>query len=262
MTASNPLDLGRRDFVALLAAMAAASSAHAQSPAQAVQTYGVFVMVGDGLEMVVASPPAASRVDRGGRENQLIPGSGFDRAAMLAARDALRRAQPIAFQHIYRASATLDADQQREVLATAQRGEWLPWMQTAIERDRVTRMVLVTRERGDAYLRTKTGDLGTGSVDGVGYYVDRHTPVIAEDGRSLIGFLAPFVYLRVTEFDIATRRELRSESIRATATLGISDRVAGRDPWDAQTNVQKIETLRAMLREHVEGAVYRLVAPP
>lgn len=258
MTIRNGLTL---IFFAVVASVAHAQVVPASAAQASMQAYGVFSLIGDGLEIVAANPPAASRVERGGRELQLIPGSGFDRAVLLGAREALRRGQPVAHQYLYRANAPIDAAQQRELVAAVERGEWIPLMQAAVERDRLTRMILVTRVLGDAHLKTKHGHVGTGTVDGVGYYVDRFTDVLAADGRKLVGFLAPFVFLRVTEIDVSSRQVLRSELILQSATLALAERVAGRDPWDALTNVQKVEALRAMIQQHVEASLYAMIAP-
>lgn len=232
------------------------------APTLKVQAYGVFSLVGEGLEMVTVGGAATSRLERGSRETQLISGAGFDRAVLLGARDALQRARPVAHQYMYRANAPLTADQQREVVAALHKGELMPWMQAAVERDALTRLICITRERGDAHMRLRDGFIGQGSVDGVGYYVDRDTILRSADDRLVTGFLAPYVYLRVTEIDAATRKVVRSEVITETATVGINDSTPGRDPWLAQTNVQKIETLRSMLQATVRATVHKLLEAP
>lgn len=219
------------------------------------ERWAVMSVLGDGLEMVVASSPSASRIDRGGSQTQNIPGSGFDRAALLGARDALLKTKPASALAVFRPSVAFTATEQREIVSLLSEGTRIPWLMELLQKDKVQRLFLITRDRGDALLRTQRGDsLGERPVDGVGFYVDWHSEIRA-DGQLQQGFLAPFVYLRVTQFDVTRAAVLRSDRVREAVSYGRTSDAPDRDPWNMMSNVQKVERLREMVQRSVEATI-------
>lgn len=245
----------------LITLAAAGAGACLPGLAQTPRRWAIMSVLGDGLELVKASPPDASRLDRGGRETQNIPGSGFDRAALLGARAGVAKVFPPGPQHAYLPKVTFNADEQREMVELMVRGTRIPWLQEMAERDQVTHLVLVTRDKGDAMLRTVRGDpAGERAVDGVGFYVDYHTAVRSGDSP-VEGFLAAFVYARATLYDVRQAKVLRHELVREGVAYARTHD-GDRDPWKIMDHVQKIEMLRTMIQRNVEPAVAKLAGDP
>lgn len=236
------------------------AAVHAQSAD--AKRWAVMSLVGDGLEMVVASPPDSSRLDRGGRSNQIINGAGFDRAVLIGARAALVKSSEASNAALYPPPAALSAAEQREVVELMRKGTTIPWLVPMLEKDKVTHLVLVTRDSGDALIKTSHGDpAGERAVDGIGFYIDHHTRIRVENDIITEGFLAPFLYLRLSLFDVRQGKIVRHVLIRESTGFGAGTNTPERDPWKMWTNVQKIEYLRKSIVEQVEPALTRLMRP-
>lgn len=256
--------LSKRRWVCTVLAALASGQALAQTSAgdAGAERWAIVSLIGDSLEMVVASPPNASRIDRGGTQTQNIPGSGFDRAVLLGARDALLQVKPAGAIAGFRPNLAFTADEQRELVSYLAQGTRVPWLMELLQKERIARAFVVTRDKGDAMLQTERGDpLGNRPVDGVGYYVDWHTE-IRSDNLLQQGFLAPFVYLRVTQFDVSRAAVVRSHTIREGVAYGRNETAPDRDPWNMMTNVQKVEKLREMIQGAVRAATSKLVSAP
>ena len=245
-------------LVACLALVAA--TAHAQADGGAVaRKYAVLSLVGDALNVVTYFRHTAGGVDPLSRESLPLPGPALDNAALLAAEDALRKSDP-------RASVVLLAPSSR-ALYTEQQGLFdgtrlkLPGeLGAALHGSGATHLVLLTKHRGEARLRTAIGNVGSGKLEGLGFYVDRQMRLRRGDtGESGQGFVAPFVYVRCSLVDVATLAVQREEIAMAAEAYSAARSTATANPWDALTPAQKVSIIRQMLVAEVGRAVPALV---
>ena len=82
-------------------------------------------------------------------------------------------------------------------------------------------------------------------VAGPGYYVDRDLWISRSDtGERAQGFLAPFVYIRVSLIDLATSAILRHELITESLVLSAARSKQGDDPWGVLSAEEKVAQLR------------------
>jgi len=77
-----------------------------------------------------------------------------------------------------------------------------------------------------------------------------------------IGFLAPFVYIRLSLVDLKAAVVVREQVVTASATLSAAQAKNGFDPWDALNPAQKVETLGRMIEREVARVVPALIAQP
>lgn len=136
-------------------------------------------------------------------------------------------------------------------------------MLAPLKQSGVTHLVLVTRHRAEARMDTGTFKLGTGSVEGVGFYLDRVTPIQAI-GQSEVttGYLAPYVYLRVALIDLQTLKVVNSQVSAVGKAITAAGKRVGADPWTILGDAEKIETLKGMIQSQLTSAIGKLLASP
>ena len=248
----------RQLLVAFVGLVAGAALAQVDDGA-AVRKYAVLSLVGDALNVVTYVRQTAAGVDPLVRDSLALPGLALDKAALLAAEDALRKSDP-------RASVVLLAPSSR-ALYTEQQGLFdgttlkLPGeLGAVLHGSGATHLVLLTKHRGEARLRTAIGNVGSGRLEGLGFYVDRQMRLKREDtGETGQGFVAPFVYVRCSLVDVAALAVRREEIVMAAQTYSAARSTTNADPWDALTPAQKVNVIRDMLVAEVGRAVRALV---
>jgi hypothetical protein len=127
----------------------------------------------------------------------------------------------------------------------------------------VTHLVLVTRHRAEARMNSGVLTLGSGTVEGVGFYIDReYTLRQLERSEVTTGYLAPFVYVRAALIDLKTLRVVSSQISTIGRVHTASGKAVGADPWEILSDVEKINVLREMIQRQVTGAVTKLLVAP
>ncbi len=171
-------------------------AARAQGELQAV---GVFSLLGDAIQIVVADRPTDTRVDRNARETMVVPDIGFDVVALNAARHAIRKTHARADVSLLRATAPLSLGEQRTIVDGAGRGELPEWIVQIIAAKKLSHVILISRSRGPAEARAATARIGRGTVQGIGFYID--TNYLMRNTRTKAisnGLIAPYTHLRLT----------------------------------------------------------------
>jgi hypothetical protein len=85
-----------------------------------------------------------------------------------------------------------------------------------LAKDGVTHVLVLTKLRTDSAMKTRDGTvLGTGRVDGLGFYIDHDTEMVsARSGQHGDGFIAAFVSVKASLVDLAQAKVLSSEGVR------------------------------------------------
>lgn len=247
--------------VSLAAAAALAPlAAQAQRPASAalqMQAVGIFALLGDTIQITLADAPTDTRLDRNVRESMDLKDLGLDQMALRGAREALSKAQPQAKLQLFRATAPVSLAEQRLIADGAQRGELPDWIIQAIGRHQLSHVMLITRHRGPALMRTDTGDgIGRGSVEGIGFYID---PIYEVENRltgiTMRGALGAYVDMRLTLMDVASAKVLAQHNIRDGLIYAARTDEQSLQPWNVLTPREKVEVLRRMVEENVARVV-------
>jgi hypothetical protein len=243
----------------------AAWPAMAQAPAQVatpMQAVGVFSMLGDAVQVNVSTEaPTDTRIARTGRESVEFKNIGFDIIATKVARQVLEKERPKAEVNGFRATTTLEPKAQRELAEGAKRGELPDWMVRTIVDKKLTHALIITRNRGDADMRTSDGDgIGRGTVEGIGFYIDKLYRVKnVKTGAIADGMLAPYVQLRLTLLDTQTAQVVASYDVRDGRAVGPSEERAGNDPWAFLSAEEKIKLLRGMVEDGMTRGMQALL---
>jgi len=122
-------------------------------------------------------------------------------------------------------------------------------------------LILATKYRHDARLRVDDGYVGTGQLEGLGFYVDR-TYETRHVGTTATapGYLSAFAYFKLALLDLATGQVMREVPVFASETSMGRESQTGH-PWDAMTPEQKVAALDHLLKTETPIAMRKLVAP-
>ena len=226
----------------------------AQAAPLSIRKLGVFSLLGDGLQLVFSAPVTDTRLDRNLRESLPTREIGFDQAALRAVTAVMSARQPGAQLQMFRATTPLPLADQRAVADGAARAELPAWVIEAINRNGLSHILLLTRNRGDARFPVAEGfTVGRGTVEGIGYYLDNTTELKnASTGLPSSGFLGAFMMVRVQLMDVASGDIVGSETIRVGQIFAGRKDIEAENIWNALDPQEKVEVLRRMVQTNVE----------
>jgi hypothetical protein len=119
----------------------------------------------------------------------------------------------------------------------------------AITKTSATRVLLFIAHRAPSMLKARKASMGSGHLDGLGFYVDRETKMRRSDtGEVGVGFLAPYAYMKVILINVATGEVEREQVISASATISVARNKEGFDPWDTLDSSQKVAAINRLVR--------------
>lgn len=226
-------------------------------PAQAaplnIRKLGVFSLLGDGLQLVFSAPVTDTRLDRNMRESLPTREIGFDQAALRAVTSVMGARHPSAELQMFRATTPMSLPDQRAVADGAARAELPAWVIEAINRNGLTHILLVTRNRGDARFPVTEGfSVGRGTVEGIGYYLDNTTELKNTDtGLPSSGFLGAFMMVRVQLMDVRSGDIVGSETIRVGQIYAGRKDIEAENIWNALGPQEKVDVLRDMVQSNM-----------
>lgn len=126
----------------------------------------------------------------------------------------------------------------------------------------ISHLLLVTRQRADARLDTGLTTFGAGKLEGVGYYLDSETKLRQQGSAEMtVGYLAPYVYARVSLIDLKTLTIERSLTTASGWVYTATNTGTGGDPWQIFSDAKKIEVLRTMIEKQLTELVSKVVVP-
>ena len=240
--------LHARLFTILLGAAAACGV-----QAGEIEKLALISTIGDTMSVVFYQPSVGSHLDQNRRQVFNLPDATFDETAIKATTDAVSRlsvATPIPV-----VAPALDAASRQSTSST---GRLVPsiGMQTILRNSGATHLLLFTKHRSNTMLKIANGTIGTGYLEGLGFYVDRSKRMSRSDnGRSGTGFLAPFAYFQVSLVDLSSWEILKEEIVQASTTLSAARLDEGFDPWDILNADQKVAILQKFIRTETTRVV-------
>jgi hypothetical protein len=230
----------------------------------AMKSVGVFSLLGDSVQVAVSTDaPMDTRIERTERYALEAKGIGFDNIALRALRDTLKKTQPGAAVELYKAPKPLSADEQRSIAQGAMNAELPAWIVQTIDANRLTHLILVTRNRAEVNIRTANGiSIGRGTAMGIGYYIDTlYESRNLETGAMSAGALAPYVHVRLTLMDAQSGAVLRTYEIREGELVGDQQGKGSSDPWTFLTGEQKVAVLRRQAETSLARGARELLKP-
>ena len=248
-----------RLLMSSLAALLLASGAQA---ATAAPSYAVISLVGDSLDVVTYQPQVGSQLDSNTHMRLALSQDELDTAALRAIDRSLRASRPGARVALLAAS-TPDSFANQDRLFSGDHVTLPAEIDAAVHREGAAMLVLVTKHHGEARLQVADGFIGSGKLEGLGYYLDtnKHLRTVDTGVRST-GYLAPFVYVDVNLVDVATGTLLKRATITTGHVIGTSKKAEAVHPWDALTSEEKVRTLKNLLTSELRAAMPALLDDP
>jgi hypothetical protein len=253
----------RRIFLCALAATAlsAALSSPSALAAGPAPKFAVLSLIGDKINVVTFQPTVNSKMDRNIKQSAAIPDASFDVTALRAVQAGIKELKGPGEVLLYR-SPSIELFGDPWALFDGTKLRLPPDLVAAMQKDGASHLLLVTRNRQGAQLKMINGSVGSGRLEGIGFYIDRQMYV--QDSRtqeSGQGFLAPYTYLQLSLIDLANAEVLQQQSISSSQTFTSAHSDGGFDPWQALSPADKIGSLEQMIETELRDALPALIAP-
>jgi hypothetical protein len=216
--------------------------------------WAALSLIGDKLTVVTYVPKVGTR-DNNRHEPLPLPDATFDQDVIVTIADSVSSAVPGASVALLLAKSPSHYEAQADIVRT-DTAKISPDLVDAVRATGATYLVLVSKRRAEARLQAQRGTLGSGWLEGLGFYIDRTYRMMRSDtGEGAVGFLAPFVYIDVSIVDVSTLRVITGLPVTAGTTLSAARAKTGVDPWDVLSPTEKVNMLRNMVRREVSASV-------
>lgn len=252
-------------WIAALAFAFGATAALAQAPAAAPKgtpKVAVLSLIGDRLLVVGGQMQTGSRLDKNKKDIIPLQTDDLDTATVIAFDKQAQALRPQLEIVLLRAKDASIHQLQDDVIAGKRDArELLVAVAPLARRAGATHLVLFTKSRGEAKVRVDDGSIGSGFVDGLGFYVDRwvRTQKTAE-GYAEVGILAPFAYFKAVVVDLDGLKVVGEETSHQARALFAKNINEARDPWDYLSAGEKVDALKALSGEGVQQLAARVLA--
>lgn len=217
-------------------------------------------LVGNELTMVSERNSVGSNMNQNERRKLPLQAGVVDTAIGQLMQVAVKKREPAAVTTLVAPSdASLFKDQELWFVTESAR---LPAdVVNDLRATGASQLLLMTKLKADAALRTRSRMAGTGQLEGLGFYVN-HTSDM-QSGASLnssLGFLAPYAYVRLALIDLASGRILAQQ--RLLGAQVVVNEAAGGDtnPWNAIPDAKKLPALLDLVGADIERSVPQLLA--
>ena len=238
-----------------LISVLACTGVWAQAQQAQPRSYAVLSRIGDSLNIVRHEPEVGSHLDRNERASFPVSDASLDRQTLLVVDKALKHADAQAQVSLLEQTPPTGG----EVYAPLLDGDqFVPDEATlaSLRKTGATHLILISKYRGEALLKARHTEMGSGTLEGLGFYLDyRKKMRRADTGEVGRGFIAPYAYYRVSLIDLATLKVLKHHEVRAGKTVSVAHNEGGFDPWEALSGEQKLNMLLHFIRAETPPAV-------
>jgi hypothetical protein len=245
-----------RTLIAALVVLAAPLFAQAEE-----RRYAVLSLVGDQLLIVQRAMSTGSRLDKNVRLAVPVPDGTLDRAVLLAMDEAIRKADPSAKPVLLATRDPALYSVAQNSLDSGGTARVFEAVRPVVVGARATHLILVTKHRHQAMLRLTGGHVGSGWLEGMGFYLDHgsggHAYTATDTER---GFISPFTYFTVSVIDLARGTVVAEDHAIGSNAHSMPTGQIG-NAWSALTEEEKDRQLIALIREEAARVVPKLVKP-
>ena len=244
----------RRIVLALALGLAALPAAAAEA-----RKYAVLSLIGDEMLVVGAQASTGQRLDRNARSFVRLDDPVIDKTVLLAANETLKKETGVDPILLFASERRLYAMQQQLMNEGQGMVNLLGDIRPLVQGSGATYLVLFTKARREARMQLEDTALGTGTVEGVGFYVDPYTEVIVRDKQqNSVGFVAGFAYFDVALVDLAKGSIVGERRVTGSHTLAAPNSVAT-EVWSGISGAEKMRMLQRIIRDEVARTVPALI---
>ena len=223
------------------------------------RSYVILSLLGDRLAIISPQWSTGTNLDKTVRDYLKLDTPAIDHAALVAADDVLRKTSPGAKASMLMVNdPAVYAAQARALDDGSPVRAILPTLSKVLGGAQATHLILFSKLRHDAIFDIDKGHVGSGKIEGLGFYIDRITTLrVLGDVNDDVGFLAPFAYFRISVVEIASGKVLADREVLASET---HPGHASAHPWDELTPQQKVNALRTMLGNEITATLPSVLA--
>jgi len=224
--------------------------------------YALLSLLSDRLTIVNRDMATGSNIDRNVRDFVEIPGNLLDKNVVLAMDDALRAAgaksPPVL---LFTRDKSIFARQAQLLDASGGTAALLEAVRPVLRGVDATHLILAMKYRHEARLKVDDGYVGSGLLEGLGFFVDRtyesrHVGTMA----AAPGFVSAFAYFKLALLDLASGRVVGEQAVFASETRMGAESASGH-PWDAMSPEQKVAAIDHLIVTETPIAMRKLLAP-
>lgn len=254
--------MNRRSLVSLLAAAACLVTANATRAQAGGPSFAVLSEIAREVRVVTYRPDVGTRLGANQEDRLPLSDGALDKLALVTAKSALQKASPGAPVWLI---APMDSDlfDPLDNFIEGSRLSIPADLAQALKEHGTTRLLLLSRHRAEARLSAAHGKLGSGQIEGVGFFVDHQASMTNQTTLvSSTGFIAPYLYMRATLIDLPGGTVLKSRRILQSSVRAAQQAEQSGDPWNVLSSEQKVRMLADMIVKEVTQAVPALLASP
>jgi hypothetical protein len=245
-------------IAAVLILLGGTSFAQSAAPEAQPRRYAVLSLLSDVLNVVNNRGQAGSHLSTSSTPMKLS-NPAFDRVALLAVNDILKQSAPGNAPVLLAPTAALYAGQGQMI--DGMRFKPTAELQAALKAQGATHLLLISKHRDNVTVQLTGGTVGSGKVEGLGFYLDHHITLARTDsGATGEGFMAPYTYFAMSLVDLQSNAVVKSWPVTATRIVTPANAKDAVHAWDVLTSEQKMDVLKDMLNEQVKLALGKLLA--
>ena len=252
----------RRVVVALINAALLAASAGQALAQDAPRRFAAISLIGNDITAVSQQSVTGTKLDRNLRDSFTVPGNLFDVEALGALNEAVVKADPKAVVLMLKLPSA-DLFGPPDKLFDGDKFLVPAALAPTLKQTAATHLLVVTRFRAQANIKTAREGIGAGMLEGLGFYVNSEQYLQrVESSEVRIGYLAPFTYVKLYLVNLASGKVERTQQIAHAQQVTTARKEGFSDPWEILTTVEKVQVVRKILNEQIQAAVPALIAQP
>jgi hypothetical protein len=242
-------------LLSLLLIGVAQAQGSAETPYKKV---AVTSLIGDVITVDTYRMRVGTMVDTNHQTKMPVQSPVFDEVAMKAASDAMNKTLPsTSLATLAPPAADSDLDPARFLIdgriASSHR------MVVALRDAGFTHLLVITKQRAPARLKVSGTAVGSGYLQGIGFYLDDSFKVQRVDTlERAVGLIAPYVYIKLALVDLNSLQQVREQVITENTTSSAAGHKEAFGAWEALTSEQKVSLLEKLIRDNVTAATPRL----
>jgi hypothetical protein len=253
--------MSSRMLIAVLGAMLFSVSPASQGQG-APRSYAVLSLAGNAISVHTIRPEVGSRTSADSKFVLPITEPVFDVAALKAANNAILSFHPGAKVVLMTTQdAGLYQAQNAMFEAAADNKENRDYLVSLLKDRGVSHLVLITRLRANAAFKVRNGHTGSGSLEGLGFFIDDTTllrDTVTND--SSIGMLTPFAHVKLRLLDAKTLELVREgDAVESTIIHRPSAVGNAMEMWTSLTSATKIDYIDSLLVSGMKKAMPELL---
>jgi len=226
--------------------------------------YAILSLIGDRLLISQYVPPAAEGgVESNTHDFVQLEDPTLEKTSLMAVEQAIKKADPAAKPVLLFAQDGRIYTAQEKMLDEGGNSlHMLDYIRGLLMGQDVTHLILVTKVRQSARLQVDRAQVGSGVLEGLGFYIDPSLPLKdTSTGKTGQGLVAPFAYIKVTLVNLAKSTIVKEEAATGSTVIGWGQFSETFNPWTNLPAERKVQLLQGVIRAEISGAVPRILRP-